>query len=81
MVLDALANGRSEVRLWGVPPDVDDAKYSVPHRLSRAARAFKAQAMAAAADPLDASEVTEIFRRGDMSRLPAGAAWRSGVQA
>lgn len=75
MVLDAIAIGRSDVRLWGerVPPDLDAAADPVPHQLSLAARAFKAHALAAAAAPAAVSEGTEAFRKGEMLRLPAGA--------
>jgi hypothetical protein len=40
----------------------------VPYRLSVAARAFKAQALGAAAGPCGASEPTEMFRRGELAR-------------
>jgi len=73
MVLTAVERGLPELRLWG-EADVAEADFSgigldgaaspVAHRLSSAARAFKAQALAAAAicgqSPVD----TEVFRRG-----------------
>jgi hypothetical protein len=65
--------GDTEVRLWGEgwPADLDDAAGPVWHRLSVAARAFKAQALAAAAVPPDPGEVTEVFRRGEIKRPSA----------
>jgi len=56
MVLDALDDGTAEVRLWG-----DQTAASVRHRLSAAARAFKTQALEAAAASADPYEVTETF--------------------
>jgi hypothetical protein len=81
MVQEALDDGETNVLLWGDGPS-DVAAGPVWHRLSVAARAFKAQALAAAEvvrfDGGDAAggeaEVTEIFRRGDVTsarRLPA----------
>ncbi|MGI8329400.1 hypothetical protein ACRYCC_05500 [Actinomadura scrupuli] len=69
MALDAL-EGLVEVRLWGDgwPADLDDGAGSVRHRLSAAARAFKAQALAAAAVPVDSREAIETFRRGELLR-------------
>jgi len=64
MVSEALEGGLAEVRLWGeeCPPELDDAASPVWHRLSFAARAFKAQALAAAAVPAAGREDTEEFR-------------------
>jgi HPt (histidine-containing phosphotransfer) domain-containing protein len=66
-VLGALDHGGTQVTLWGEhwPEELDSTIASVHHRLSGAARAFKAQALAAAADP-DAGTVgdTESFRCG-----------------
>lgn len=54
----------TEVRLWGEEcRPARDATRSVAHRLSLAARAFKAQALAAAAGPTDPMDVTELFHR------------------
>jgi hypothetical protein len=55
----------SEVRLWGEERRVtaDLATTPVRHRLSVAAQAFKAQAMAAVGAPLRASEPSEMFHR------------------
>ena len=67
-VLGALEQGRTEVTLWGdgCPPELSVAP--VRHELSAAARAFKAQALAAVNDP-EAHVVcgTESFRSGVMS--------------
>jgi hypothetical protein len=70
MVDEALRGGQTDVRLWGerCSGDSDAAADPVWHRLSVAARAFKAQALAAAAVPADPSEVTEVFRKGEIRR-------------
>jgi hypothetical protein len=71
MVLDALGDDRTEVMLWGDPRPADlGGAGSVRHRLSVAARAFKAQALAAAAAPVDSAEVTETFRRAEAPPIP-----------
>lgn len=64
IVRDALDHGLTEVRIWGdmCPAELDGAGGPVQHRLSMAARAFKAQALAAAAAPVDSIPVTETFR-------------------
>lgn len=64
IVREALDGGVTEVMIWGdlCPADLDGASGSVQHRLSAAARAFKAQALAAAAAPVDSIPVTETFR-------------------
>jgi len=64
MVSEALEGGLAEVRLWGegCPAGLDEEPSPVWHRLSFAARAFKAQALAAAAVPPEGSEDTEEFR-------------------
>ena len=66
----AAAEARTDIRLWGDawPDDFEAVADRVSHRLSAAARAFKAQALAAeaaAAWPAD----TEEFRRGAIRRL------------
>ena len=75
-VLTALDHGMTEVTLWGErwPEELDSTVGSVHHHLSGAARAFKAQALAAAADS-DAEIVgdTETFRCG-LATLPSVAA-------
>ena len=64
MVCQALDSGLAEVRLWGegCPAELDEEACPVRHRLSFAARAFKAQALAAAAVSGGGSEDTEEFR-------------------
>lgn len=63
LVRDALAQC-VEVRLWDgdAPPDSPVGTATIQHRLSIAARAFKAQALEAAAEPVVAVEVMESFR-------------------
>lgn len=67
-VLGALDQGLTEVTLWGDswPEELDRTVDSVQHELSAAARAFKAQALAAAGDT-DPFGRTEAFRCGVMS--------------
>ena len=69
-VLAAAEAGGTEVRLWGDvwPEDFDGGADSVSHRLSLAARAFKAQAMAAADLCGEPTADTEVFRRGELRR-------------
>ncbi len=76
LVLNAVWDGQAEVRLWGdgCTPDFDGKADPVSHRLSVAARAFKAQALAAAAAPADPGQVTEIFRTGRARRPSAVSA-------
>jgi hypothetical protein len=73
-VLNALDQGATEVTLWGdrLPAELDDSVDSVQHRLSAAARAFKAQALAAARDST-VSEIakSETFRCGMMLSVAA----------
>jgi hypothetical protein len=76
MVLTAFDEGQAEIRFWGDPrpEDLDGRADPVWHRLSVAARAFKAQALAAAAAPADPNEDIEVFRRGQVrhpSTVPA----------
>ena len=69
-VLGALEQGLTEVTLWGdsSPAELDDNVGPVRHHLSAAARAFKAQALRAAADPeADIVGDSEIFRCGVMA--------------
>ncbi len=63
MVRAAVAAGETEVRLWDDDWSVDGDSGSVCHQLSVAARAFKAQALAAASVPVGTLDVTELFRR------------------
>ncbi|KUH97013.1 hypothetical protein AU190_02445 [Mycolicibacterium acapulense] len=73
-VRNALDQGATEVTLWGerMPAELDSSVDSVEHRLSAAARAFKAKALAAAGDP-GAAEVggCEMFRCGMMVSVAA----------
>jgi hypothetical protein len=70
MVYRALDPNLAEVRLWGGdwPEDLDGGTRPVRHQLSVAARAFKAQALAAAAAPDAVSDDIEEFRTGRISR-------------
>ncbi|MCV7316953.1 hypothetical protein H7J77_15560 [Mycolicibacillus parakoreensis] len=65
-VLAALEHGRTEVTLWGaVPAELDPAVAVRQHRLSAAARAFKAQALLrAGADATGPVSDAEIFTCG-----------------
>jgi len=64
MVREALDGGLAEVRLWGEgsPATFGEPGGLVWHRLSVAAQAFKAQALAAAAVSAGAGLDTEVFR-------------------
>ena len=68
-VLGALEQGATEVTLWGerLPAELDGSVGSVQHQLSAAARAFKAQALAAADRTPAPSAATETFRCGMMA--------------
>ena len=70
IVREALDEGATEVRIWGDtwPDDLDCGGGPLEHRLSVAARAFKAQAMAAAAE-VGVLAGTETFRSGERPRL------------
>ena len=72
-VLDALEQGATEVTLWGegLPAELDESVDSVQHQLSAAARAFKAQALAAANASEAAVGRTETFRCGMMASVAA----------
>ncbi len=63
-VIAALERGRTEVTLWGDawPPEFHRRAEPVQHRLSSAARTFKAYALSAAALPATAISETEVFR-------------------
>lgn len=66
-VLGALEQGLTEVTLWGDECPADLSVCPAHHELSAAARAFKAQALAAANHPDAASVSTiEAFRTGTM---------------
>lgn len=70
LVLAAAEVGRTEIRLWGEvwPADFDGSGDPVSHRLSLAARAFKAEALAAADRRGEPTTETEVFRRGELRR-------------
>lgn len=74
-VLRALDHGMTEVAVWGDidPTGLDRGVDSVQHRLSSAAKVFKAQALAAAAIGDVAVGPVETFRSGAMSRPSIGA--------
>jgi hypothetical protein len=71
-VHEVLDGGVSEVRIWGdeCPADFGGVSDSVQHRLSVAARAFKAHALAAAAAPTDSIDGTELFHSGQLPSPP-----------
>jgi hypothetical protein len=70
LVLAATEAGGAEIRLWGDgwPEDFDGRADLVSHRLSLAARAFKAQAVAVAGHCGEPMAETEVFRRGELIR-------------
>jgi hypothetical protein len=70
MVHAIAETGQTEIRIWGDawPDDFDGRPVPVSHRLSRAARAFKAQALAAACADARAGD-TEEFHRAATGRL------------
>lgn len=74
-VLEALDHGLTEVTLWGerCPAELDDTVDSVRHRLSAAARAFKAQALGVfGTGAVDVGD-SETFRCGAMLRPSVAA--------
>jgi hypothetical protein len=74
-VQHALDNGTAEVTLWGErwPTGLDRTVDSVEHRLSAAARAFKAQALAALELPALAVGPVETFSSGVTNCLSVAA--------
>jgi hypothetical protein len=72
-VLKALDQGATEVTLWGerLPAELHESVDSVQHRLSAAARAFKAQALAAANVSAGDIGLSETFRCGMMASVAA----------
>jgi hypothetical protein len=66
VVIAALEFGRTEVTLWGDtwPSEFHKRAEHLQHRLSAAARAFKVQALKAAALPTDQITTTERFCGG-----------------
>jgi len=80
LVREATSMSQTEVRLWGdacCPADLEREASAVCHRLSVAARAFKAHALVAADAPTELVDLTEAFR----SRLPAVTDTRDPVLA
>jgi hypothetical protein len=80
MVLAAVETGLPELRVWGagagdeMPAELAQRSAHVAHRLSAAARAFKAQALAAAAVCGEGPADTEVFRRGELRHLSLATA-------
>jgi hypothetical protein len=74
-VLQALDQGAIEVTWWGEtwPGELDDSVGRVQHQLSAAAQAFKAQALAAAAVPVNSIGLIETFRSKVMACPSVGA--------
>ena len=72
-VLGALDQGATEVTLWGapLPGELGGSVDSVEHRLSAAARAFKAQALAAVGAAGESFAPTETFCCGMMLSVAA----------
>ncbi|KRE34819.1 hypothetical protein ASG82_01025 [Mycobacterium sp. Soil538] len=72
-VLGALSQGATEVTLWGElrSSELDSSVDVVEHRLSAAARAFKAQALAAAGVAGESVARSEIFCCGMMASVAA----------
>lgn len=70
-VLGALDQGATEVTLWGqpLPSELDSSVDSVAHRLSAAARAFKAQALAACGASDEPVGESETFCSGMMASV------------
>jgi hypothetical protein len=74
-VIEALDHGATEVTLWGEkwPAELDSTVDCVEHRLSAAARAFKAQALGALARPTGSVGSSEMFRSGMANCLSVAA--------
>ncbi|MDV7240971.1 MULTISPECIES: hypothetical protein [Rhodococcus] len=72
-VLDNLDEGQTEVLLLGdsFPDDLDERFGAGSHRLSMAARAFKAHALAAATVSVDSIGATETFRHNELLNWPS----------
>ena len=70
LVRDAADGARTEIRLWGDtwPEDFGTRADQVSHRLSAAARAFKAEALAAAAAGPQASDALAFETRASQTR-------------
>jgi hypothetical protein len=74
-LLKVLDDGLTEVTLWGEtwPAELDDNFDSVQHRLSTAARLFKAHALAAAGTPNVSVGFSETFRSRLIACTSVGA--------
>jgi hypothetical protein len=83
LVRTAAEAGSTEIRLWGElwPADFDGSGDSVSHRLSLAALAFKAQALAVATRSGEQPTDTEVFRRGEIKRRVAGSVSNASLQS
>lgn len=68
MVQELLDQRSSEVRLWGRQGAAGDC--ALQHRLSIAARAFKAQALVAAQAQVDGVDVVETFAAAEPGGVP-----------
>ena len=72
----SIGQGLAEVRLWGdcgsarLDGEIDGRIGDVSHRLSVAARAFKAQALAAALGSVCSVAESEVFRGGELVPPP-----------
>jgi hypothetical protein len=68
LVHAALDDGMTDCRLWADrwPTGFAEGADAVRYRMSTAARAFKAQAMAALAAPVDELQTTETFRQAEL---------------
>jgi hypothetical protein len=74
-VVQTLGEGPADIRFWSDRwPEDTGGVGPVRHRLSVAARAFKAQALTAAALAVDADEVSEVFWRPELMRSSQVAA-------
>ena len=75
-VQHALDCGRSEVALWGPTCPTDMGLHGhldvIEHRLSIAARAFKARALAAAAQAIGPTPIVEVIRSNRTALMSAG---------
>lgn len=69
---EAVDNGLADARLWDDTCRSESDAEHVPYRPTAAARAFKAQALAAAAAPVDACEATELFQSVKLLRSYSG---------
>ncbi len=73
-LLETLAKHPTTITMWGenVPSELDSRFGSKQHRLSRAARVFKAHALQAANDAPVHVGPTESFRTDSVGAMPTG---------